>query len=390
MLSILLLSCSTTEPIPSARAERGDLDVHLEFKGEFKAKNSVEITNPLAGWSEIEFIIDDGASVKQGDEVLRFTTEELSKELVEARAKLEVARTKVEQARARLQIALGNARATIVQAELDAELARFRQTDSLTVPRVERERSIIEAQLAEITTKSADTKLSKIELEARANIQLLELEAVLAEQKIERLEEKLARATVVAPSDGVVMVEKRWGTEPYRVGHDVYQGSTVIRLPEVSALDVTAWIHEVDSPGVHVGQEAMVTMDAHPDTHVPAVIREVAPVVVPRGEFKIMQLKVKLDLSTTTETMKPGMTVELDLVTERVEDVVLVPTEAVFKGAQGAVVYRNGWSAEPIAVAVLAEHDGMVAVEGIEEGDEVYTFDPVAWERGERPAEDAE
>ncbi|MEZ4320532.1 MAG: efflux RND transporter periplasmic adaptor subunit [Myxococcota bacterium] len=386
MLWLALWSCAPSSDVPTVRAERGDLDVHLEFKGELEARDSVKIVNPIDGWSEIEFIIDDGTRVKAGDEVVRFTTEELQKNLVEARARLDVAHTRRDQARAKLQLSLGEARARVVQAELDAELAALSQTDSLTVPRVDREQSVVEALRAGITTGSASTRLEQVELDAKAEIQLLEIDALLAERKIASLEKILADSVLTAPSDGLALLQKRWGRETFRVGHEVYTGSTLIELPDIETLDVVAWVHEVDSPLVRVGQRATITMDAHPDTQVAATVTQVAPLVVPRGDHGVKHLRVELEPDATTEKMKPGLTLQVDVVVNEVRDAVLLPKEAVFTGLSGAFVY--GADGEPLPVTVLAEDKTTLAVDGLESGTYVLTFDPAAWARGERPPED--
>lgn len=380
----LLASCSAPLDLPTAVATQGDLEVRIEIEGELAARHTVDIVNPIEGWSELDFLVEEGARVEPGDVVLRFKTEELAKELEEAEAKRDVALTQVEQAEARLRLQLGEARARIVQADLDRQMAEFRQTDSETVPRVERARAEIEAAQARLTTEEADTLLAKVEADARAEIEVLQLEVVRKERAIERLRDRLGQSEVVAPSPGVVLILERWGRETYRVGHEVYQGSTILQLPDLSELDVEAWVHEVDAPKVGLGQQARVTLDAVPGTVVDAEVIEVAPLVVPRGEEQVKHLGVKLALSETSERMKPGMTAQIDLLVDAVEQGVLLPHEAVFAGADGAFVQRPDGTRLP--VVVVAEGKEAVAVEGIEAGIRVVTIDAEAWARGERPA----
>jgi len=373
----LLLCCASTSDLPTARAERGDLRVTVEVEGELEARRSVDIVNPLEGWSELDFVVEAGTRVEEGDVLLRFKTEEVDKELGEAKAQLDVARTRVEQAEARLAIQLGEARARIVQADLDRQLAEFRQTDSKTVPRVERAAARIEAERAVITTAEADTQLAKVEGDARAEIEVLLLQVVRAERVIAKHEDWLSQAELLAPASGVVLVLKRWGRETFRAGHDVYQGSTILQLPNLDELDVQAWVHEVDAPKVLVDQAATVTLDADDDTVIDAVVSSVAPVVVPRGEQKVKQLGVEITLDETTPAMKPGMTVSVELVVGEVDDGLLLPSEAVFVDTEGTFVRTPDGARRP--VVVLAEGEERVAIDGLEEGDEVLTVDPARW-----------
>jgi len=361
----LLLSCAGSPMRPTATSELGDLQVHLEVSGELEARKSVDIVNPLEGWSELDFVVEEGTRVEAGDVVLRFKTEETLKQLEEAKASRDVALTRVEQAEARLQLQLGEAEAKIVLAELDEQMAAFRQSDSETVPRVERAQARIAAEQARIVTSEADTHVAKIVQDARAEIEVLQLEVVRAERQVAKLQERIDDSEVEAPAPGVVLVGKRWGRETFRAGHDVYQGATILQLPNLEHLDVKAWVHETDAPKIAVGQQAEVTLDANPDTVIDGVISSVAPIVVPRGEQGIKQLGVELTLSETTEQMKPGMTVSVDLVVQELEGAVLLPAAAVAADRDGTFV-RSG--RERIPVTVLAESDEQVAVEGLSDG----------------------
>jgi len=372
----LLASCAVAPEMPTAVATRGDLVVRLEVDGELKARRSVEVVNPLEGWSEIDFLVDEGERVEAGDVVLRFKTEDLLKELEEARSERDVAQTRVEQAQARLALQLGEARAKVVQAELDRKLAEFRQTDSLTVPRVDRAQARIAADQARITTEAADTHLAKVAADAGAEIEVLQLEVLRQERAIDKLEDKLARAEIVAPGPGVVLVLERWDGK-YRVGTEVYQGASVLQLPDLGSLDVVSWVHEVDAPAVALGQQAQVTLDADPTQIVDAEVVEVAPIVVPHGDEGTKHLQVLLRLDESRPSMKPGMTTSVELVVGAHSDVVLVPSEAVFVDASGPLVRTADGAAVP--VVVLGEDDEQAAVDGVDEGDAVLLVDPATW-----------
>jgi multidrug efflux pump subunit AcrA (membrane-fusion protein) len=373
MFAWLLASCVSLTPGPvdgpTAEASRGDLVVHVEVEGELAARRSVEVSNPVEGWSEIDFLVDDGARVQAGDLLVRMKTEEVERDLTQASAERDVALTRVEQARARLALQLGEARAAIVTARLDAELAEARQTESETVPLVERVRARIEAQRARLTTDDADLRLAKVEADALAEIEVLELQVMQAEAKMERLQARIEQSEILAPSPGVVLMGKRWGRETYRVGHEVYQGAVLLQLPDLSELDVRAWVHEVDAPSIALGQRAEVALDAVDGVVTGAEVAAVAPLVVPRGEEGVKHLEVTLRLDETTPQMKPGMTVSVDLVVAELSDVVRVPIESVFQGVDGALVRRPDGTELP--VVVRAEGDELAAVEGIEAGEVV-------------------
>lgn len=383
MLYLLLYACAPQEPLPTALAERGDLQVFLDVKGELEAAKTVSIINPLRGWPEIAFIADEGTRVKAGDLVVELDVEDRKKRLVELESQLAVSRTRIEQARARLSMKLGDARTRVLLAELDAELAELRQTDSLTVPRIEREQTRIEAQRAELTLGGAAGERRRVELDAAAEIELLELEATKADLSVRSLKRQIEAARLVAPEDGLVLIEERWDGK-YKVGTEVPNSSTIVSLPDVENLKVVGWVHEVDSPKVALGQRGQVHMDAHPDAKVTGTVESLATLAIKRGDHGERYLRTELSLSQTLEQMKPGMTVETRLLVDEVEDGVLVPSASVFVDAEGPFVWAGD---DRIRIDVLADDGDRAAVDGLDAGTSVATFSPEAWARGERPLE---
>ncbi|MCB9693579.1 MAG: efflux RND transporter periplasmic adaptor subunit [Alphaproteobacteria bacterium] len=388
MLYLLTLGCAPPETPPTVTAARGDLQVRVEVKGELEAVTSTPLGSRIKGWHEIEFLVEDGTRVEEGDELLRIAVDELEKEKVELEGELEAARTRVEQASARLAIKLGAARAKVVEAELDAEIAALRRTGSLTVPRVERESARIAAEQAQMTIDSAATDRDRLLLESKAEVQLLELEATAKSARLEDLEHRIGLASVVAPADGLAILAKKWDGELFKVGEEAPLDYTVLRLTDIQRLQVVAWVHEVDAPRVTTEQPARILVDAHPDKPLTGSVEEVAPLAVAHGDHDEKHLKVVIALDGVEAGMKPGMTVTAELLVRSVDDGVLLPSGSVFSGSDGPVVYLP--DGEPVHVRVVADDGEKVAVQGIEAGTDVLTIHPEAWARGERPEEGPE
>ena len=378
MILCILISClSGTGDVETATSTRGDLEVQLDFKGEFEARHSADLVMPsLPGHPKIEWIIEEGTRVQEGDKLVQFDVEQMLKERQKAQSNLDIARTKIEQQEARLTLDLGAAEQAVVVAELDEELAGLRQTDSETVALVDREvekTAFIKAQMA---TDAAGTSLQRVQLDADIELQLLRLEADDRQWKVERYDQMIAMATMTAPSGGLVVIGKNWEGK-YEAGSQVWAGSVILSLPDLSEMQVVAWVHEVDSPRVAVGQMASITMDAHPNDPAIAKVIKIADLAVERGEHRIKHMRVVLEMDETAPRMKPGMTVGVELRVQKLEDTVLIPRGAI--GSQGGdtVVWTSGlggWSAAP--VSILGRSDDQVAVEGIDAGETVSLGDP--------------
>ena len=370
MTLLLLVACLSGDgDLETAVAKRSDLEIRLDFKGELQARKAHEIVMPpVDGRPKIEWIIEDGTRVQEGDELVRLDVEELQKSLLKAQSQLAVAQTKIAQHGARQRLAVGAAEQTLAMAELDAELADLRVTGSETIPRVQREQSKVAAEKAHMATDDAQTGLDRVHLDGVTALQLLELEVVKMERQVERIEEMIASGTITAPGPGLVIIAENWDGK-YEAGSTVWPGSILLTLPDLSEMEVEGWVHEVDSPSLALQQRATVTMDAHPSEPSKGSVVRIGDLAVARGENEIKHLRVVLDLDETTEKMKPGMTVELDLLVDTLDQVVTVPAAAVRAEGPDQVVYVQGWGGwDPVPVRVLGRDGEVVAIEGVEPG----------------------
>lgn len=383
---IALLACGgSSQEIPTATAQRGTFDVRLSVQGELSAKTSTTVSTPdFDVNAKIAWLAEEGTRVKKGDKLVGFDTAEMEQQLENARSALEVAQTKIEQNDAQLKLKLVDAEAAIRGVELDLRMAKMRVTESETVPLVDREDAKANAQRAEMAIDAAKSALETTRLQAAAERQLLQLEVEEQQRNVAKLERQLAQAELFAPTDGLVILYERWDGK-VKVGSQPWSGQTIVTLPDLSAMEAVVWVHEVDSPAVAVDQTADVVMDAHPGSPTHGRVAKVADLAVPRGEDKIKHLKVTLELDETTELMKPGMTVQANLLLSSLPDVVSVPIEAVQRADGATWVYvrgLGGWTRQDVVLG--ARNDVAVVVEdGVAEGDVVALVDPEAWERGE-------
>lgn len=378
---LALLACSTPD-LPTARVVRRDVEARLTLRGELRSSDATRIRNRLPGWRSVAFIAEQGTRVEEGDLLLRMDTTEAEEENRELKEQLALHGTRIEQAHQKLVDELGKANASIVEARLDRELADLRSTDTVAVPAIQREQGRVDRLRSDLVIASADSDLQRIRSEAEAEIRLLEMEAVVMRDDIAENDLWIERAATHAKGPGVVLALQPWG-EPITVGYRLRQGIAVLELPNVDALEVVAWVNEVDGVRLANGQRATVTLDAHVATIVEGVVQDAAYNVVAHGEHDTPQRRITLALDEVKEKMKPGMSVTLDVQIASWPDALVLPDEAVFHGSNERFVYTSFDERAP--VRLLGRADGLAVIDGIPEGTEVLAFDPRAWARGERP-----
>jgi Cu(I)/Ag(I) efflux system membrane fusion protein len=110
---------------------------------------------------------------------------------------------------------------------------------------------------------------------------------------------------------------------------------------------------------IRTGSTLTFTTDAIPDKAFHAVVRELNPSL----DAKSRSLTAEARLTESDERLRPGMFVQVQLVTARNAEVVVIPTEAIYTvaGLTKVFIIRDGHAVE-CRVAPAAVHDGWMEV----------------------------
>lgn len=138
------------------------------------------------------------------------------------------------------------------------------------------------------------------------------------ERKIAELKAELSDYVVVSPFDGVVssVIAKKGDTSSGTI-------ASVVTARKIAQLSV----NEVDAARLQVGQKATLTFDAIDDLTLTGKIGEIDAVgTVSQG---VVSYSVKIDFDELEAEIKPGMTVNANIITDIRQDVLTVPSSAV-------------------------------------------------------------
>jgi RND family efflux transporter MFP subunit len=153
----------------------------------------------------------------------------------------------------------------------------------------------------------------------RASSDLRQVQGLISVQT-----EKIADYTIVAPMDGVVL--RRDG----EVGEIAEVGQILYRVGVPKPLQVVAEVNEEDIPRVRLGQTALFRTDAFPERRLEGKVSEITPM----GDIAAKTFRVKIALPDDTP-LKPGMSVESNIITREKPNALLIPADAL----QGNAVF---------------------------------------------------
>ena len=148
-----------------------------------------------------------------------------------------------------------------------------------------------------------------------------------AKTSLENAQERLDDYRITSPITGTV-VEKT-----VKAGDNVGTGSnsnnTLCTIYDLTYLQMTLNIDELDIDSVEVGQVVNITSDAKEGQTFTGVVTKVSVVGTTSGGTTTYPVTVRID---DTEGLRPGMNVDADIVLTSADDVLAIPGTAVNRG----------------------------------------------------------
>ncbi len=370
-------------PVPLFEVRRQAVARRVTAEGTLRAQRATPLAAPLEaqGALRIAWLAPDGSFVRAGEVVVRFDPTDMEKRRDDAQSDRASASFKIAKEKVESRTQLANLERDAQAAELELATARdFQKKDETLYSRQEIIESEIDANLAAARrAHAADAQQTREQLH-QTDLELLAIEARKAEIQLRQARLGLDGLEIRAPHDGLVVFQRDWRGNPVRVGDTTWRGQTLAQIPDLARMEAEVFVLEADAGGLAVGQEAELTLEAHPERVFPARVRHVDSLAKPRQRGSPVQyFALVLELATTDpEVMKPGQRVRATLTLEELAGVVTVPRQAVFEGDGGKVVYRrSGRGFEPVPVTLGAATLGRVVVAaGLAEGDVIALVDP--------------
>lgn len=146
-----------------------------------------------------------------------------------------------------------------------------------------------------------------------------------AQSSLENAQETLDDYSITAPISGEVV------TKTAKAGDKIEGGSdgTLCVIYDLSYLEMTMSIDELDISDVAVGQEVQITADAVEGTTYTGVVTKVSVAGTTSDGITTYPITVRID---ETEGLRPGMNVDAEIILESAEDVLAIPSGAVNRG----------------------------------------------------------
>lgn len=198
------------------------------------------------------------------------------------------------------------------------------------------------------------------------DIELKEIQVTNAEIALAGAREKLEKATIIAPFDGLVASVNN------KVRDVVVAGAAIIQFIDPGEFEVEAIVDELDVYQVRPGQAVQVSLDAIPQATLAGEVKALSPVA--QRETGVISYKVTISLQPPEDfTLKDGLTASTEIVVASRLNVLLVPSRAVSRSGEDSLVQVmvNGQPQERIVITGISSEGQTEILSGLSEGERV-------------------
>lgn len=180
---------------------------------------------------------------------------------------------------------------------------------------------------------------------------------------------------VVASIDGTInAINIKNGDDLSRVSGSSSNAQAPITIGDLSTLKVEVPVNEVDIINVKTGQKAVLTFDAIPDFTATGKVEKIDSLgTVTSG---VVTYNVLIGFDELDPRIKPDMSVSANVITEVIQNALIVPSEAVKDQGNGTYVEVLNFGNTPkrVNIEVRVSNSTQTAIKsGINEGDKVVT-----------------
>src|SRR5262249_6394839 len=244
-------------------------------------------------------------------------------------------------------------------------------------------KEVLEKYTKEKTIKELESEVKKATSDELAKQATWELE----KGKEDKLEKQIANCTLIAPIDGLVVYandpSRMFGSNQSQIeeGATVRERQKVISIPDIGRMQVNAKVHESQVDKIKTQLRAQVRVDSFADKQLDGLVYEVAP-LPDAGNFFSSDIKVyttKIRITNPIEGLRPGMSAEVKILVDRLDNVLSVPVQAILEyNGQHHVTKKIGDRYEQSVVTIGPSNEKFVQItKGLAEGD-VVVLNPIS------------
>ncbi|HEX3880576.1 MAG TPA: efflux RND transporter periplasmic adaptor subunit [Bryobacteraceae bacterium] len=378
------VTTTTGTEVPTTRVKRGRVTITVSARGELQGGNSEMLVAPMAGVDTmaITSLRDPGELVQAGDVVVEFDTTQQEFNLREAQADLLEAEQQVIQAKANSEAIQEETKYQSESAKSDVKLAQLEVRRNPLLPTIVARQNDLAVEAAQNRLHQAEQDLVNKKANAEAGIAIQDAAHNKAKVSAETAQRMIDSMTVRAKSTGYCNLQPNttgnifWGAPlpALQIGDTVRAGMAIVQIPDMKNWEVSANVGELDQGHLAPGQKVSVAIVALAGKSYTGHVKAIGGTTGPSWD---RHFEARIALDETGPDLRPGMSSNIVITSEVLNDVIWLPSQALFESDGRPYVYlQSDGRFAPHDVKLVRRSESQAVLTGLNEGDVVAMSNP--------------
>jgi HlyD family secretion protein len=380
------------DEIPLAEVKRGQIDIQVHGDGELRASHAMMLAAPAVGGDTLQIvrIVHTGELVKKGDIVFEFDPSEQHYKFEQSHSELLQAEQEITKAKADAAVLSAEDKVALLKARYDVRAAELDVQKNELVSKIDADKNQLALQQAQRVLAETEKDVESHKASGQAATYLAQEKYNKAKLGMEQAQQNLDKMRVTTPMDGLVSIQKNMNAmggfffpgmalPGFHEGDEVHSGASIAQVVDPQGMDLTSKISEQNHSNIKTGQPVEVVFDALPGKIFHGKVKSVSGMSVREffGANTNGTFDVSIQLADSDPRLRSGFTAQILFLGGVKNNVLYLPRQALFiKDGKPIVYLHKGDGYEQRAVEIQSENESRVAVNGLEEGNQVALVDP--------------
>jgi multidrug efflux pump subunit AcrA (membrane-fusion protein) len=380
------VSTPSAAETPSTRVKLGPVAITVAARGDIQGGNPEMLTAPMVGSDmlTITTLRQPGEMVEAGDVVVQFDTTQQEYNQREAEADLAEAQQKIVQTEADNQASDEETLYGLEAAKQQVALAELECRKNSLVARTQARDNDIALEAAKNRLRQAEQNVANRKTTTAAGLAIqragesrFRMLAEIARKNIESMTLKAKTAGYVnlqTNTFGLMVATMGMTLPSVQLGDTVRPGMAVAQLFDMQNWEVSARAAELDRGHLAVGRPVTISVVALGGKSFPGRVKTLGSTT---GQPWDRRFECRITLDRPGPELRPGMTSNLVITAEQLDNVLWVPSQALFERDGRSFVYlKTPEGFTPRDVTLVKRSESQVILTGVKAGDVVALSNP--------------
>ncbi len=370
--------------VPITKVKKGRVTITVSARGELQGGNSEMLVAPMAGVDTmaITSLRDPGELVNAGDVVVQFDTTQQEYNQREAEADLLESEQQVIQAKASSQAVQEETQYQFESTKSDVKLAQLEVRRNPLLPTIVARQNDLAVEAAQNRLHQAEQDMINKKANAEAGIAIQEAAMNKAKVSSQTAQRMIDSMTLKAKTTGYCNLQPNtsgnifWGAPlpALQLGDTVRAGMAVVQIPDMKNWEVSANIGELDQGHLSPGQKVSVAIVALAGKSYSGHVKTMGGTSGPPWD---RHFETRIALDETGPDLRPGMSSNIVITAEVLDNVIWVPSQALFESDGRSFVYLQSPAGfTPHDVKLVRRSESQAVLTGLNEGEAVAMSNP--------------